>query len=315
MGTVANKSVHKRRRSRTGDGEIVPRRFAVAQARQTFLMRVSILKPGTCSWLHRPVMIQHFQRDKARRPAISDAFPEGVSGYGQAIAAWQDTFHLPDLWCHLAADQTVRIAACPTEVRSVLAYPDDLIDRIIWLGGPDAIANLYEGKAPEPRLSDIRTFKFTPEHLQRKRDIYLDDLKLPDEVYEPDGAWQDEGCFGVFDPRAETVDDAVKRLMPELESRLRRALETMVVEDTVGDTVPVRDLPPVRHFDWTVRYQVLEESYSRIAHTDHVDRKAVTRAVRKVADIIGLTLRDPDEGGRPVKPARCVKVTPKPGTF
>ena len=57
-----------------------------------------------------------------------------------------------------------------------------------------------------------------------------------------------------------------------------------------------------RDLRWTIRHQVLRESYTDIARNDALikpessGRKTVTAAIKKTAKLIGLTLREPDKG-------------------
>lgn len=130
----------------------------------------------------------------------------------------------------------------------------------------------------------------------------------------------DDDTIGMYDPRFETEDEAVARIMPELERRLRNALRLTELDDAdQGDIVPNRDIPLRHHFEWTVRYQVLGEKYAGIAASDAVLPRTVSEAVRGVADLIGLTLRTPDKGGRPRKQlptrrARCIAIPPESKT-
>ncbi len=138
-----------------------------------------------------------------------------------------------------------------------------------------------------------------------------------------DGTLSDEesDLIGMYNPRTETEDEAVARILPQLEQRLRDTLRMTREDDAMmGNTVPSRELPPKHHFEWTVRYQVLLESYAKIAKADGIrEPRTVSEAVRSVGALIGLTLREPSKGGRPRKatPARrgrCIAIRQTPKT-
>lgn len=314
MGTVADdKTSYLWRRVRTGPGEIVPRSYAQAGARRGFMTLVAHMEPRALHDLNRPPfagIVRDAQGEAIidmRATAVTSDWERVVDDTARSLVGpvreWGNRYHLTDTWCLEAAMMTALLFDFPKgTVRTTFETPGD------------AFVDLYEGKAADMPLDEFPTLTYVPDHLQRTRTVFLDHLKYP--TIEHDDGWheEDEGDLGTFDPRAETIDHAIKRMMPELETRLRRTLAQMITEDTAGDTVPVRNSPPMRDFIWTARYQVLGKSYSGIAKMEGIDRKAVTKAVRKVAGFLGLTLRDPDPGGAPVKRARCVKITPKPGT-
>lgn len=130
------------------------------------------------------------------------------------------------------------------------------------------------------------------------RPVYLDDMKYPESA-EYDEYWA-SGEIGTFDPRSETVAAGLKRLLPELESRLRHALESIADEDRVlNGAQRSKHYRNKTAFEWLVRYQVLRESFSRIADSAGTDYRNVSRQVKEAARLIGLTLRARDLGGRP----------------
>lgn len=109
-------------------------------------------------------------------------------------------------------------------------------------------------------------------------------------------------CMQTFDPRIETVDDAVKRLMPDLESRLREHLTAIADHDrTLNGAQDPMTYRKTTAFDWIVRSRVLGESQSEIARADRIHRTHVSKSVNEAAAMIGLTLRK-ERGGRPRKP-------------
>jgi hypothetical protein len=109
--------------------------------------------------------------------------------------------------------------------------------------------------------------------------------------------------IGDFDPRAEKIEQAISRLLPELKTRLRYALQNIVEQDAaIGDGRAARGLPSRRRFEWTVRYQVIGESLGHIATSEGFgETRPVSKAVKSVAELIGLNLREHDQGGRPPK--------------
>lgn len=126
-------------------------------------------------------------------------------------------------------------------------------------------------------------------------------LRYPAHLYNRDTS-PDEQDFGVFDPRAETIDEAVSRMLPELERRFRQTLEYMAGIDDEVEAAPEYDrVPADRHFDWLIRYQLIGESMSGIANADGLDRRYVSRSIHGIADLIGLKLRPRSPAGRPRK--------------
>lgn len=105
-----------------------------------------------------------------------------------------------------------------------------------------------------------------------------------------------------FNPRTETVDAAAKRLMPDLESRLREHLAALADADrALNGAHDPKSYRTTSAYEWVVRAHVLRESQSEIASADDIDRGHVTRQVNEAAGMIGLTLRT-QTGGRPRKP-------------
>lgn len=98
-----------------------------------------------------------------------------------------------------------------------------------------------------------------------------------------------------FNPRTETVDDAVKRLMPHLRDHL-----TAIADDdrTLNDARAPKTYRTTTAYEWLVRYQVLGESRNAIACADDIHRAHVSAQVNETAALIGLTLRK-ERGGRP----------------
>jgi hypothetical protein len=129
--------------------------------------------------------------------------------------------------------------------------------------------------------------------------VYIDDLKWS--FLQPaDNERSNDGFLAGFDPRTESIDDGVKRILPALEGRLRRALETIAREDRlVNSALTIPEFRKMNAFEWLVQYQVFEKDFARIAKK--VDRKPsqIGRAVNEAGELVGLTLRQPNKGGRP----------------
>ena len=124
-----------------------------------------------------------------------------------------------------------------------------------------------------------------------------------------DASIPDDGLFATFDPRAETIDSGVERILPVLKIRLRQVLWLIAAEDIIENETY---FPPSSHsavaFEWLVRYQVLGQSKIEIARSVEKDHRHVGREINRAAELIDLTLRR-ERGGRP---RRKHAVTPKP---
>lgn len=204
---------------------------------------------------------------------------------------WQERWTLTDEWIADAAYLTLDV---------LRAYQEDGH----WFEGPLVLdmeslkATAHDGKQPNPLRLLPFDLPYAPSHEQIYIPVYLDALKHPDVVLD-DGELEDDGDFGDFDPRTQTVEAAVKRLMPALEARLRRALEHIATEDqTLNGAMPPLAYRSATAFEWLVRYQVLGETKAGIARTDNKDRRHVVREINRAAALIGLTLRE-SKGGRP----------------
>ena len=62
---------------------------------------------------------------------------------------------------------------------------------------------------------------------------------------------------------------------------------------------PVNRQELLKHIEWTVAFQVSSESFINIASSAAVERQAVSKAVKSVLGLIGLTQRL-TKGGRPL---------------
>ncbi len=278
---------------RIGSGATAPERFVQEQARALFAKALYRLVPQTTDRLLTDEALA--LPGHPLRTDLSDAESTQIVGRLTAHAvAWQQRHHLEDAWIVPGLLYSVVFASAT----QAIGHP--------W-SGPLLLANLavdaHYGLKTAPQTVSTNAFMAVrpiPEHELEMRPVYLDMLKRPD-IEHAHGVVEDDGDFGAFDPRTESVDAAAKRLMPELETRLRRALESIAEDDRTlnGAQLPVT-FRKSTGFEWLVRYQVLGESRNHIATADGVDRAQVSRQVQRTADLAGLTLRE-SPGGSPLK--------------
>jgi hypothetical protein len=107
-----------------------------------------------------------------------------------------------------------------------------------------------------------------------------------------------------WDPTEETRAQALQRA----ELLFRRDLVgylDRVEEAAKNEGMKRTRTPKDRHFDWLVHFQIHRKTYTAIARSAGLKdpgesgRKAVTTAVRNVADLVGLRLVPRSSGGRP----------------
>lgn len=202
------------------------------------------------------------------------------------IEKWQKRHRLTDPWLKEAARATLLTAYLLLE--DGYSYDGPLIP-----GYQDASVVPHNGEEVAPEASGS-SLPGAPEH-----GLFLDELKIHDIVHGHDGP------FGTFNPQTETEKDALKRLIPELETRLRTLLRAAAgVDREYTDALKAMTFRKTRKFEWLVRYQVLNESKSKIARTDIVDRGHVAHEVNDTARLVGLTLRK-EKGGRPRRKGRA----------
>lgn len=322
---------------RIGKGATMPVRYAQTQARRLFLGALYRLAPHVSAELLQcePIDVRTPSGEPAALWAACSGAdwnnPESVMAREAAkelvvtcrfvamrehIYTWQERHHLEDSWVARAAHETIMAAYLS------FGYPDhpEVVTEWLPAGLPlmlsahDRVAGVHDGKAWDPSgpLPDEfkygssgggltpppGAFMYIPEHLHVHQSVYLNHLKNPDIVLD-DGVLEDDGLLAMFDPRTETVDDAVQRLMPKLETRLRRALEGIAAADRkLNDAYPPITFRSATAFEWLVRYQVLGESKRAIAKADETDHSHVAREVNRIAALIGMTLRE-SKGGRP----------------
>ncbi|MGC4108710.1 MAG: hypothetical protein QM753_20495 [Thermomicrobiales bacterium] len=179
---------------------------------------------------------------------------------------WQETYNLRDDW---VAVHVLFVMASVHEHRKEYS--------------PDRAAEWWQ-------LS-VEWMKWA-EDVERRNMIKLTDLHQPHGTLSIFTSPRDRGDLGTFDSTVETIDVAVKRIMPELERRLRETLNRLVTTAiTLDGAVKSVTLKDTRAFEWLVRYQVFGESKNAIAKDVDRDRGHVTREVNRMAEWIGLTLR------------------------
>lgn len=280
-------------RHRTGKGEIVPRRYELETAQREFFAALWELVPESMEPL--------YQMDWLISSEIGTKWERAVLILGH----WLETYRLTDLWGRDPLRYLPNAEAYSG--RSGLDRPVSIYegrDRKRNQEMPDGVKVIMPGQSPYVMHNGM--FRDSDSYV-----VLMAHLLHSDDEYDE---WPGDADIGSFDPRAETIDQAVKRILPVLERRLRYGLQTIKEQDKIGDTVPARPLPSRQHFEWTVRYQVKGETIRQIADSEDVERKTVSRAVRNVAQLIRLTLRDPDKGGRPKKSKTRTIVYRRPKT-
>lgn len=279
-------------RRRTGPGEIVPRRYELEAAQRRFFAALWELVPEAMELLRSVAWLYSLDVGGGHGPNRERA--------ELVLMRWREIYRLTGLECshpHRYLPKTPRI-------QPVSVYEGRDRRRVIAARDEGAV------KLPEHSTSVMKNGTV------RDSDSYA--ILIADLLYEdPEGRKEspEDADIGDFDPRGETIDQAISRLLPEFETRLRYALQNIVEQDAgIGDGVPTRALPSRRHFEWSIRYQVKGETFRHIATSEGlVESRYVSKAVRSVAELIGLTLRERDKGGRPrqeapARSARCIAI-------
>jgi hypothetical protein len=224
------------------------------------------------------------------------------------VAEWQERYSLTDQWFQDVALTTLG-AAFGTARKSGRWPMLDVRTPLVWTF-EDAKATPDDGKSRWPLFhlppDRTRPYGATVIHPLHFIDIPIMFSDLTYTGDEDTGEWGDyvsftdyDSTIGTFNPRAETIDAAAKRIMLLLEGRLRRVLAELVELDRAlpGAAKPVA-YRGLTGFERLVRYQVLGESRNEIAAADNVSRATVTEQVNETAALIDLTLRK-SRGGRP----------------
>ena len=248
-------------------GTASPRHYVQRQARAVFLASLYRLAPELSSdlltlELSHMVAVANERRElfRYREVAKSSSTYANLSRandpMNRYLKAWQERHHLTDPWCNEVACSTIALAY--GLARNHISPPGPLP---LVLPEDDLYLEIHDDiKQPEPGKSYGSLDRGFPElHRAAGYTVRSDDLKFPAIGLEEDYD-EDEGAVGTFDPRVESVATAVKRILPELQSRLTRALEAFAAEDMrMNELVPTvrTNTAP---FEWLVRYQVLEES-------------------------------------------------------
>ena len=111
--------------------------------------------------------------------------------------------------------------------------------------------------------------------------------------------------FSETDPAADELVEGIARVLGD---QVRQHANAAIQSTTSS----VNEREQVRNVVWFIRYQILRDSFTKIAQTanefirsdsaDHLrtcDRGTVTRGVRHMAQELGVVLRFPERGGRP----------------
>lgn len=261
---------------RIGGGKIVPRRFQQERARDEFFFAMEKIVPEAFEALN------------------ASSFADTDRGQlGATIRAWGERWQLTDYWVFDAVLMTVT-----REVRAS-SFAGRMASWIPSIG-PYSLA--------EGQIITLLVDGSGGSEL-------VDPYAITVEMLGLSSGWE----IIRTNPRTETVDDATARSMRVLEPLVRGALNDIRERDRVtGNNTDAQPLPTRQYFEWTVRYQCLGESFGKITRDEGLSNENnwVSEKVREIAKLIGLTLREPDTGGRPRKqpPARnsrCIAIPHK----
>lgn len=210
------------------------------------------------------------------------------------IQRWQRRFQLTDVWLAEAALVTLTIAQKEKEAGRCYDGP-------LLLPYETLTASVHDGKlTPSSPMEDNGGKNETQRPLRFP--VHLDALGLLDIMAESDG------LIGTFDPRTETIDEAVTWLMPALELRLRALLKVLSLEDKIkngaSNAKTYRTYRSTKSFERLVRFQVMKKDLPEIARIEGQGEDAtanLSRDINETARLIGLTTRKKNKGGRPKK--------------
>jgi len=217
------------------------------------------------------------------------------------IDGWQKRYHLTDEWVHRAANDTLFIAAYFENKGIEVGTPLRLL--VV-----DPGASLHEGRVRSlADIPDSLIAMVNSRHELTWSPVYIDDLKWSF-LLEGDIEGSNGGLFAGFDPRTESIDKGVKRILPALEGRLRRVLERIAADDRqLNMALTIPHLRKLTAFEWLVRFQVFGHSRGDIARElaaarserdpervggEDYYKSDVGKRIRKVAELIDLTLRE-----------------------
>lgn len=307
---------------RIGTGETVPASYLTMRARMLFLQALYRLVPDSTTTLLTEeayglmdacAVAMSEWRAYAREHGIdgslasekAETFPaveEDVGAVVDHILEWQQRYRLPHDWRYEPRDHWIFSAAnfTMTAAKRLRDLTGDRYD------GPLAVRDVIRVSVHDGRTRSLY------EMGSGGYEVTLDINNLRGWTSDPEGSYIDSfpDPFGTFDPRTETVNAAEKRLMEALRPRLRQALETIVADDREGNAaMGAVEFRKVSAFEWLVRFQVLGESRGEISraladarlkrdpeweqyYRPDFYKSHIGREIRKVADLIGLTLRD-----------------------
>ena len=104
----------------------------------------------------------------------------------------------------------------------------------------------------------------------------------------------------LWNPITETKADARRRILSELRVELGNHLDAIEARfNAAGYEKTPTSREQFRHLQWVVMYHVLELPFAEISRRENVERQSVEKAIKRMADLIGLSLRPPSTGGRP----------------
>ena len=193
----------------------------------------------------------------------------------RVLTDWQTRHHLPNTW--------IRPLLRAMLDRAVLAH----------ISGDDPFDGMRQGLSGFWMLSDEC---FRPESRNDFAPTFLDG-----------GHLRPEWLLGPDDDRTEWREALGEALRAAVDPFLDWHLEAPLRRQAVNPTIRRPD-----QFRWLIRYQVLHETYDQIAAT--IDgaaghRQTVAQAVKRLANTLGLTLRDPERvGGRPGRRPRTKRI-------
>lgn len=111
--------------------------------------------------------------------------------------------------------------------------------------------------------------------------------------------------FMGWEPTAEEAPEFRRRFLSLCEELVNSHIATQkksLKKRDDPETKKKREL--ARHMQWLIRYQIDDQkTYTKLAKRVHREKQTVIDGIGKAAELVGLTLRKPNRGGRPKKPA------------
>ena len=118
---------------------------------------------------------------------------------------------------------------------------------------------------------------------------YEENLELDAPLRLPEASW---------DPQGEDRATATKRILADMGRAVRSELGRMESEAARTAVRPPVKRTGLDHLAWLARHHFRHESFSAIARDVYLERQTVTEAVKAVAELVGLPLREPTRGGQ-----------------